>query len=265
MTTESHTAWLEDKIALVSGGGTGIGRAIAAQLAKNGAKVAIASRNQDQLKRAATELTELGLIVQPVPMNVRDQADVERAVAQVVGQWGAIHILVNNAGISGLSRMDDDDDSKWYDIVDTNLHGMYRLTKAVLRHIPDQAGGRVINISSVLGKFGVPGYTAYCTTKHGMIGFSRALALEIVNRGITVNTICPGWVDTEMAAQGIAETAKASGITPEEFKAQAVAAVPIRRFLEAEEIAQLVAYVASDAARGITGQAMNICGGQTMV
>ena len=265
MTTESHKALLEGKVALVSGGGTGIGRAIADQLAKNGAKVAIASRNRDHLKHAATELTELGLMVQPVPMNLRDHADVERAVAQVVGQWGAIHILVNNAGISGLSRMDDDDDSKWYDIVDTNLHGMYRLTKAVLRHIPDQAGGRVINISSVLGKFGVPGYTAYCTTKHGMIGFSRALALEVVNRGITVNTICPGWVDTEMAAQGIAETAKSLGITPEAFKAQAVAAVPIRRFLAAEEIAQLVAYVASDAARGITGQAMNICGGQTMV
>ena len=265
MTKESHKAALEDKIAFVSGGGTGIGRAIANELAKNGAKVAIASRNRDRLKRVATELSELGLTVQPVPMNIRDNADVERAVAQVVGQWGAIHILVNNAGISGLSRMNDADDSKWYDIVDTNLHGMYRLTKAVLRHIPEQAGGRVINISSVLGKFGVPGYTAYCTTKHGMIGFSRALALEVVSRGITVNTICPGWVDTEMAAQGIAETAESLGITPEEFKAQAVAAVPIRRFLAAEEIAELVAYVASDAARGITGQAMNICGGQTMV
>jgi 3-hydroxybutyrate dehydrogenase len=117
----------------------------------------------------------------------------------------------------------------------------------------------------VLGKFGVPGYTAYCTTKHGMIGFTRALALEVVNRGITVNAICPGWVDTEMSALGIAETAAHLGMTPEEFRAQATAAVPIKRFLEAEEIAELVCYVASDAARGITGQAMNICGGQTMV
>lgn len=256
---------LEDKIALVTGGGTGIGRAIATQLAKNGAKVAIASRKNDQLKRVADDLNQLGLIVEPVPMNVRIKADVERAVADIVARWGKIHILVNNAGISGLSLIDDADDSKWFDIVDTNLNGMYLLTKAVLRHMPDQSGGRVINISSVLGKFGVPGYTAYCTTKHGMIGFSRALALEVVNRGITVNTICPGWVDTEMATQGINETAKALGITPEEFKTQAVAGVPIRRFLEAEEIAELVAYVASDAARGITGQAMNICGGQTMV
>ena len=256
---------LKDKVALVTGGGTGIGKAIAMKLAKNGAMVAIASRNRDQLHRVAAEFAQLGLTVLPIPMNVRVKADVERGVTELVAKLGAIHILINNAGISALSLMSDKDDSKWYDIVDTNLNGMYLVTKAVLRHIPDQAGGRIINISSVLGKFGVPGYTAYCTTKHGMIGFTRALALEIVSRGITVNTICPGWVDTEMANLGINETAKLQGITAEEFKVQAVAAVPIRRFLEADEIAELVAYVASDAARGITGQAMNICGGQTMV
>jgi len=256
---------LNGRIALVSGGGSGIGKAIAVKLAKNGANVAIASRNRDQLQKVATELAQKGLTVLPVAMNIRLKADVDRAVAEVVAQWGAVHILVNNAGISGLSLMSNADDSKWYDIVDTNLNGMYLLTKAALRHMPDLAGGRIINISSVLGKFGVPGYAAYCTTKHGMIGFTRALALEVVSRGITVNAMCPGWVDTEMANLGINETAKLQGITPEEFKAQAVAAVPIRRFLEAEEIAELVAYVASDAARGITGQAMNICGGQTMV
>ncbi len=111
----------------------------------------------------------------------------------------------------------------------------------------------------------MPGYSAYCTTKHGMIGFTRALALEVVRRGITVNTVCPGWVDTEMAAAGINESAALQGITPEQFRAQAVAAVPIQRFLDPDEIAELVAYIASDAARGITGQALNICGGQTMV
>ena len=256
---------LKHKIALVTGGGTGIGKAIAVKLAKNGAKVAIASRNREQLQKVAAELAQIDLNVLPVQMNVRNRAEVESTVANIVGQWGAIHILVNNAGISGLTLMNDADDSKWYDIVDTNLNGMYLLTKAVLRNMPDHAGGRVINISSVLGKFGVPGYSAYCTSKHGMIGFTRALALEVVSRGITVNTICPGWVDTEMANLGINDSAKLQGITPEQFKAQAVAAVPIRRFLEAEEIAELVSYVASDAARGITGQAMNICGGQTMI
>jgi len=256
---------LQDKIALVTGGGTGIGKAIGLQMAKNRANVAIGSRNRSRLAGAAAELEKLGLPVLPISMDVRKKDDIQRAVDEIVSKWGAIHILVNNAGISGLSLIDDPDDSKWFNIVDTNLNGMYLITKEVLKHMPEHDGGRVINISSVLGKFGVPGYTAYCTTKHGMIGFTRALALEVVNRGITVNAVCPGWVDTEMAVQGINETAAFQGITPEQFKAQAIAGVPIKRFLEANEIAELVCYLASDQAKGITGQAMNICGGQTMV
>ena len=198
-------------------------------------------------------------------MDVTQKEDVKRGIEMVVSEWGKIQILVNNAGISGFSPIDDPDDSKWYNIVNTNLNGMYLITKEVLKHMPDDSGGRIINISSVLGKFGVPGYTAYCTTKHGMIGFTRALALEVVDRNITVNTICPGWVETEMAQQGINETAAFQGITPEEFKRQAIAAIPMKRFLEAEEVSQLVCYLASDLAKGITGQAINICGGQTMV
>lgn len=253
------------KTALVTGGGTGIGKAIAAQLAKNGTRVAIASRTLAHIEATASGLNSMGLDVLALQMDVRKKQDVEKAVGQIVSRWGEIHILVNNAGISGLSLISDADDSRWYDIIETNLNGMYLVTKTVLKYMPDHSGGRVINISSVLGKFGVPGYTAYCTTKHGMIGFTRALALEVVNRGITVNTICPGWVETEMASLGIKETAALQGITPEEFKAQAVAAVPIKRFLDPEEVAEFVGYIASEAAGGITGQAMNICGGQTMV
>jgi ketoreductase len=256
---------LAGKIALVTGGGTGIGKAIAASLARRGARVAIASRNQAHLNAAAKELATQGVSVSGLAMDVRSKEDIQRAMSNVAGDWGGIHILVNNAGISALSKIDDPDDSRWYDIVDTNLNGMYLITKEALRHMPDHKGGRIINISSVLGKFGVPGYTAYCTTKHGMIGFTRALALEVVGRGITVNAICPGWVETDMAAQGIRETAALQGITPEQFKAQAVAAVPVQRFLEADEVAELVCYVASELARGMTGQAINICGGQTMV
>jgi ketoreductase len=255
---------LNEKIALVTGGGTGIGKAIAFSLCRSGARVAIAARNLPRLEQVAAEFTDAGHSILPLQVNVREKSDVRRAVAQVVSHWGAIHILVNNAGISGLSLVSDEDDGKWLDIVDTNLNGMYFITKEVLRHMPDHSGGRIINISSVLGKFGVPGYTAYCTTKHGMIGFTRALALEVVGRGVTVNTLCPGWVDTEMAQLGIDQTAALQGISAEEFKARAIAAVPIRRFLAAEEVAELATYIASDAARGITGQAINICGGQTM-
>ena len=255
---------MRDKIALVTGGGTGIGKAIAAGLAQKGTKVAIASRSLARVESAAAELRSGGHSVLSLQMDVTQKADIARGLDTILSNWGEPHILINNAGISGLSMMDNPDDAKWFDIMNTNLNGLYLVTKAVLRHMPDQAGGRVINISSVLGKFGVPGYTAYCTTKHGMIGFTRALALEVVGRGITVNTVCPGWVDTEMATQGINETAALQGVTPAEFKAQAIENVPIKRFLEADEIAELVCYLASDTAAGITGQAINICGGQTM-
>jgi ketoreductase len=254
----------KDKIAVVTGGGTGIGKAIAHALAARGARVAIASRRQSRLNDVAEGLVAKSFSILPVVMDIRSKADVQRAVGEVATRWGAVHILVNNAGISGLNRIDDSADSLWHDILATNLTGMYLVTKEVLRRMPNQQGGRIINISSVLGKFGVPGYTAYCATKHGIIGFTRALALEVVGRGITVNTICPGWVDTAMAAQGMMETAAIQGITAEEFKAQAIAAMPIRRFIDAEEVAELVCYVASEYAQGMTGQALNICGGQTM-
>ncbi len=256
---------LVHKVAIVTGGGTGIGKAIALNLARNGARVAIASRNPKQMEAAKTDFEKMGLSVLGVPMDLRKKEEIQRAVAEVVDRWGAVHILVNNAGISGLTRIDDPEDGKWFDIVDTNLNGMYLVTKEVLRHIKDHSGGRIINISSVLGKFGVAGYAAYCTTKHGTIGFTRALALELVDRGITVNAVCPGWVDTEMARRGIDESAAHQGITSEQSKAQAMAGVPIKRLLEPDEVAELVCYLASDLAKGVTGQAINICGGQTML
>jgi NAD(P)-dependent dehydrogenase (short-subunit alcohol dehydrogenase family) len=119
-------------------------------------------------------------------------------------------------------------------------------------------------MSSVLGRFGVPGYAAYCTAKHGILGFTRALALELAPRGITVNALCPGWVETDMADQGIRETAAVLGVTPKEFREQAIAGVPLKRFIDPPEIAKLVLYLTSDDASAITGQAYNICGGQVM-
>jgi ketoreductase len=249
------------KIALVTGGGTGIGKAIGDALAKNGARVAVASRNPAHLKVAAGTSGS----VLPIEMDIKNKEQVQKGITNIVEKWGTIDILVNNAGLSGLTRMDDADDSRWRDIVETNLVGTYLVTKEVLRSMKNNANGRIVNVSSVLGKFGVAGYSAYCATKHGMIGFTRALALEVVGRGITVNAICPGWVETEMARQGIEESAALERIAPQEFKKRAVEAVPIKRFLDADEVAELALYLASDKAAGITGQAINICGGQTMV
>lgn len=257
--------FLTGKVALVTGGGAGIGKAISEAFMKNGAKVAVASRNASRLKGVAESLKGLGSPVLTIQMDVRRKEEVRRVVAKVAETWGAIDILVNNAGLSGMTRIDDPEDERWYDIVETNLTGIYLVTKEVLKVMKDHAHGRIVNISSVLGKFGVPGYTAYCASKHGVIGFTKALALEVVKRGITVNAICPGWVDTDMARLGMKEIAAYLGMTVEEFERQALAEVPTQRFVDAEEVAQLVLYLATDKASSITGQAINVCGGQTMV
>jgi ketoreductase len=126
-----------------------------------------------------------------------------------------------------------------------------------------QKYGRIVNLSSVLGRFGVSGYLAYCTAKHGVLGFTKALALEVASQGITVNAICPTWVDTAMARQGIEETAAIIGISADEFRTQAINAVPIKRMAEADEVAGLVVYLCSKEASALTGQALNVCGGAT--
>ncbi len=255
---------LHDRVALVTGGSRGIGRAIARALAEQGAKVAICSRDTDGVRKAADEISPGGGRVLAIRADVAEKTDVRAMVRDIVTRWGQIHILVNNAGISARIPIDAEDDTLWLQVLTVNVVGSYYVTREVLRYMPTHDGGRIINISSVLGRFGVPAYTAYCTAKHGIIGFTRALALEVVGRGITVNAICPGWVETEMAALGMRETAAAMGMSEEEFRKQALAMVPIQRILEPKEIADLVVYLASDASGGMTGQTINICGGQVM-
>lgn len=254
---------LKGQIALVTGGGTGIGLAIAQAFAREGACVAIGSRNPEHVKEGVAALESSGGEVLPLRMDVTDQASVSAGVDAVVKRFGRIDILVNNAGISGRTPITDPDNSLWEAILATNLTGPYLCSKFVLRVMKDHAQGRIINLSSVLGRFGVPGYAAYCAAKHGIIGFTKALALEVAGRGITVNAICPTWVDTAMATQGIEETAAIIGIPPEEFRRQALQAVPIHRMVEPWEVGGLAVYLASPAAAGITGEAVNISGGAT--
>lgn len=255
---------LIDRTALLTGGGTGIGLAIARALMTEGARVAIASRDLSRLAAVAADLDPAGERVIAVQVDVTDRTTVARGVETVVGRWGQLDILVNNAGASGITAVADPDELLWQQILATNLTGMYVATKLAVRHMKDHAHGRVINLSSVLGRFGVPGYAAYCASKHGVIGLTRSLALELAPRGITVNALCPGWVETAMARQGIAAGARSMGVSEAEFRRHAEAAVPLKRFLRPDEVAELAVYVASDAADGMTGQALNLCGGATM-
>jgi NAD(P)-dependent dehydrogenase (short-subunit alcohol dehydrogenase family) len=250
------------KTAVVTGGGRGIGRAIALALAEPGSRVVIASRTRTDLEDTAAAISARGAEAVVLPMDVTDEAAVAAGFAELRQGSDGIDVLVNNAGIGGGLPIHLTDTASWRRILDTNVFGTFLVSRHAAPLL--RAGGRVINVSSVLGRFGVPGYTAYCASKHAIIGFTRALALELVDRSITVNAICPGWVDTNMAAQGMRARAAATGVSFEQFRAQALAAVPIKRIIQPEEVAVLVKFLASPEASAITGQTYNICGGQTM-
>jgi NAD(P)-dependent dehydrogenase (short-subunit alcohol dehydrogenase family) len=247
---------------LVTGGGRGIGRAIALALAAPGRRIAIAARTSAQLDETAAQIRHRGADAIALTMDVTDQRAVENAFVALRSSSPTLDVLVNNAGIGGGLPIHKTDVDAWRRVLDTNVFGTFLVSRQAVPMMG--AGGRIINLSSVLGRFGVPGYTAYCASKHAVIGFTRALALEVAKRGVTVNAICPGWVDTEMAASGMRTGAEAAGTTFEEFRRQAIGAVPINRIIQPEEVAALVKFLASPEASAITGQTYNICGGQVM-
>lgn len=222
------------KLGVVTGGTRGIGKAVADRLAADGWDVLVLARQPAGSHRFAA-------------CDVADAA----AVSAVFAGLARVDALVNCAGIAGANRLDGDD-TLWHAIIDSNLHGTYHCCKSVLPKLPDGTG-RIVNIASVLGLRGVPDQTAYCAAKHAVVGFTRALALAVAPRGITVNALCPGWVDTDMAHQRYNEL----GITPE----QAAAGVPTGCVATPSEVADAVAWLLRSEARGITGHALPIDGG----
>jgi NAD(P)-dependent dehydrogenase (short-subunit alcohol dehydrogenase family) len=247
---------------LVTGGGRGIGRAIALAFAEPGSVVAIAARTRADLDATAGDILARGATPVAVAMDVTDEQSVARGFDEIRSIAPALDVIVNNAGAGGGRPIHTTDTASWRRIMDTNVLGTFFVTRQAVPMLAE--GGRVINMSSVLGRFGVPGYTAYCASKHAVIGFTRALALELVARKITVNAVCPGWVDTDMARLGMESGGRAMGLTYEEFRSRALDAVPIGRIIQPSEVANLVKFLASPLAGAITGQTYNICGGQTM-
>lgn len=244
---------LEGKVALVTGATRGIGRAIARELGRQGAIVAGTATSQAGADAITADLAAAGVQGMGLVMNVADAASLEAGLAQVTEAFGAPLILVNNAGITRdnlLLRMKDDD---WSAVIETNLSSVFRASKAVLRGMAKARWGRIINISSVVASMGNPGQVNYCAAKAGIEGLTRSLAKEMGNRGITANSVAPGFIDTDMTrALDDSQRDAMLGI------------IPAGRLGQPEEVAAVVGFLASEAAAYVTGETIHVNGGMYM-
>ena len=245
---------------LITGGSRGIGRACALHLARaEAAHLVLLGRDGEALADTSKAVRAAGGTAAVFVANVTDRT----RLAEVAQDLGPLDGLVAAAGISGMTPVDSPSDAFFDEILATDLTGPWNTVRAFLPKLG--SGGRIVLVSSVLGRFGVPGYGAYCAAKHGLLGLAKALALELIDRGIVVNAVAPGWVDTDMAKTGIRQIATATRQTEAEFRAKAEAAVPVKRFFQPEEIAHGIAWLLDPANTMQVGQCLNLDGGVVQV
>jgi 3-hydroxybutyrate dehydrogenase len=252
------------RVALVTGGSRGIGRAIALALSDAGMAVAVAARSEASLKSVVMEIEKRGGRTVASKCDVTSSGSVAAAFARVRETLGPVDILINNAGTAEGASILKLDESHWDREIAVNLTGTYLCTRAALPDMVARGFGRVINIASVAARIGFPYTSAYCAAKHGVLGFTRAVALEMATKGVTVNAICPGWVDSEMTDGTIARIAEKTGRTTEQARQELERKSPQQRLIQPDEVAAVAVFLASDAAHGITGQAIDVDGGEVM-
>jgi len=257
---------LNGKIALITGGGRGIGRSIAHAFASEGARVAVAARSVEQVEQVASEIkSQTSAEAVAVVCDVSDVASVQRMFASVSEAFGrGPNIMVNNAGIAESALIPKTDDDLWQRHLAINLSGTFYCMRAALPAMLEQGWGRIINVASIAGKTGAPYIAAYSASKHGVLGLTRSAALEVGGKGITVNAICPGYVDTDMTSRA-AENIQAKTGRPAAEALRAIEQMsPQKRLVTTEEVAALALLLASEEGRGINGQAINIDGGTVL-
>ncbi|MFB7246685.1 ketoacyl reductase [Streptomyces populi] len=248
---------------IVTGATSGIGLAITESLAAAGARVFICARSAEDLDVTVKDLRERGFEVDGRTCDVRSRDEVRDFVRAAVERYGTVDTLVNNAGRSGGGVTADLDDDTWYDVMDTNLNSVFLMTREVLTTggMRDKGRGRIVNIASTGGKQGVVLGAPYSASKHGVIGFTKALGLELAKSGITVNAVCPGYVETPMAQQVRANYARIWDTEEQAVLERFETKIPLGRYSTPQEVAGLVGYLLSDLAASITAQALNVCGG----
>ena len=256
---------LSGQVAIVTGAGRGLGRQIAITFARAGAAVVLASRTCTQLTEVAELITSEGGTAMPVKTDVSDAASVKHLVAETIARFKRVDILVNNAaGANYISALPLSDDARWKKMFDVNVFGVYLCTKAVMSHMIRAKSGRIINISSIAAQAGAAHNSAYSASKAAVIGFTKAIALEVARLGITSNVICPWHVDTELMRDAMTARGAMFGKSGDEHLQQIIAQNPQRRLITAEEVAGLALFLSLPEARGINGQALNQCGGVVM-
>ena len=254
---------LKNKLTLITVGGRGIGRAVAIAFAREGANVAVAARTKEQVVGVAEEIKhECHVKTLAIVCDVSSLESVQQAFARVSEAFGrSPDIMVNNAGIAESALFVKTDDDLWHRHLAINLSGTFYCTRAALPAMLDRGWGRIINIASIAGKTGAPYIAAYAASKHGVLGMTRSLALEVAAKGITVNAICPGYVDTEMTTRGIENITAKTGRSAAEGLAAIKRMSPQNRLITSEEVAALALLLASEDGSGINGQAINVDGG----
>jgi NAD(P)-dependent dehydrogenase (short-subunit alcohol dehydrogenase family) len=252
---------LSGRRALVTGGGRGIGRAVALDLGRAGAAVAVAARTRAEVEKVAAEIEGGGGRAVALTIDVADPESVRAAFAQAREALGGIDILVSGAGVAPTAPLARTSDAVWRQVLETNLSGTFYCLREALPEMAARGWGRVVNLASIAGKTGYPYIGAYAASKHGVLGLTKCAALEVATTGVTVNAVCPGYVDTPMLEAGVARIVEKTGLTQEEARRRLADMSPQKRLYTAGEVSALVLFLCGEAAGGINGQALNVDGG----